>query len=79
MNTRIGAYEVDFAWPAAPLVVEVDGYRFHSGRDAFERDRRRDAELQARGYRVVRITWRQLAERPLAVVARLAQLLAVSA
>jgi very-short-patch-repair endonuclease len=78
VNARIGAYEIDFLWRQHRLVVEVDGYRFHSSRNAFERDRRRDAELQARGFRVVRITWRQLVEQPLAVVARLAQLLAVS-
>ena len=43
---------------------------------AFERDRRRDADLNAAGFRVLRITWRQLAEEPMAVIARLAQALA---
>jgi very-short-patch-repair endonuclease len=42
----------------------------------FERDRLRDADLQAAGYRVIRITWRQLQSRPEAVIARLAQALA---
>jgi very-short-patch-repair endonuclease len=50
--------------------------RFHSSRRAFERDRRRDADLNAAGFRVLRITWRQLVEEPVAVVARLAQALA---
>ncbi len=31
---------------------------------AFETDRARDAHLTAAGYRVIRITWRQLAEEP---------------
>jgi hypothetical protein len=31
-NRRIHGYEVDFAWPAQRLVVEVDGYAFHSSR-----------------------------------------------
>ena len=57
-------------------MVEVDGYRFHSSRTAFERDRRRDADLSARGFRVIRITWRQLVDEPLAVIARVAQALA---
>ncbi|MEA2241128.1 MAG: hypothetical protein QOD24_684, partial [Solirubrobacteraceae bacterium] len=39
------------------------------------RDRLRDARLQAAGYRVMRITWRQLSEQPEAVVARVAQAL----
>ena len=54
------------------LIVEVDGYTFHGGRAAFERDRERDAELQAEGLRVMRVTWRQLVAEPKAVVGRLA-------
>jgi very-short-patch-repair endonuclease len=74
-NTRIGPYEIDALWQQQRLVVEVDGYAFHSGRGAFERDRVRDADLQARGLRVVRVTWRQLVDEPEAVVARIACLL----
>jgi hypothetical protein len=55
-NTRIGPYEVDMAWRSARLVVEVDGWAFHSTRAAFERDRARDADLQARGFQVLRFT-----------------------
>jgi very-short-patch-repair endonuclease len=72
-NVKLGPYEVDFLWREQRLVVEVDGFRYHSSRTAFERDRARDAALAARGYRVVRVTWRQLVEEPYAVVARLAQ------
>jgi very-short-patch-repair endonuclease len=71
-NTRIGRYEVDLVWPRAKLVVEVDGYAFHSTRQAFERDRARDAALLLGGHRVVRITWRQIVREPHAVVATLA-------
>jgi very-short-patch-repair endonuclease len=67
---------VDFLWRDRRLVTEVDGYRLHSSRVSFERDRGRDAELNAAGFRVIRITWRQLVEEPAAVVARLAQALA---
>lgn len=56
-------------------MVEVDGYAFHSSRAAFERDRVRDAELQAAGYRVLRVTWRQVTGEPEAVIARIAALL----
>ena len=57
------------------LVVEVDGFAFHSSRAAFERDRVRDAELQAMGYRVLRVTWRRLVAEPDVIVAQLAALL----
>jgi very-short-patch-repair endonuclease len=78
VNARLGGHEVDLLWAAQRLVVEVDGFAYHGGRAAFERDRLRDAELQAAGYRVVRVTWRQLVERPEALIARLAQALARS-
>ncbi|MDP9385127.1 MAG: endonuclease domain-containing protein [Actinomycetota bacterium] len=41
-------------------------------RAAFERDRIRDAKLQAAGLRVLRITWHRLVGAPEAVVATLA-------
>lgn len=75
-NVVVGRYELDALWPGHRVVVEVDGWQFHGTRQAFERDRRRDMELQALGYRVVRVTWRQMRDEPLAVVARLAALLA---
>jgi hypothetical protein len=46
------------------LVIEVDGFAFHSSRWSFESDRRRDAKLVAQGFRVMRVTWRQIAEEP---------------
>jgi very-short-patch-repair endonuclease len=78
-NARLGPYEVDFLWLDHRLVVEVDGFAFHSSRTAFERDRARDADLTARGFRVIRVTWRQLQREPHAVVATLAAALARAA
>ncbi|HET8758792.1 MAG TPA: type IV toxin-antitoxin system AbiEi family antitoxin domain-containing protein [Solirubrobacteraceae bacterium] len=74
-NTRVAGWEVDALWPRERLVVEVDGFAYHGNRAAFERDRRKDAALVAAGYRVVRITWRQLVDEPHVVVALLARLL----
>jgi very-short-patch-repair endonuclease len=75
VNAPLHGYEVDLLWWQQRLVVEVDGYRFHSTRAAFERDRRKDADLQAAGYRVLRFTWRQITKESDAVIARLAQAL----
>ena len=75
-NVHLHGWEVDALWRDARVVAEVDGYAFHASRAAFERDRARDAALQAAGYRVVRITWRQLTDRREALVARLAATLA---
>ena len=57
-------------------MVEVDGFAFHSDSAAFEADRLRDAELVARGLTVIRITWRQIADEPEALLVRLARALA---
>ena len=72
-----GGWQADFLWADQRLIVEVDGYPFHSGRRAFERDRRRDQAHIAAGYIVIRVTWRQLTEAPLMVVAAIARALGI--
>jgi very-short-patch-repair endonuclease len=76
VNQRVEGYEVDLVWRDHNLIVEIDGYAFHSTRRSFERDRRRDQALVAAGWRVVRVTWRQLTERPEAIAVMLATALA---
>lgn len=71
-NTKVCGHEVDLHWAGHRLVVEFDSWTYHSTRAAFERDRRRDADLQLAGNRVIRVTHRQLAGDALALVARLA-------
>jgi very-short-patch-repair endonuclease len=71
INVRIGPYEVDILWRAERLVVEVDGYRYHSDRRAFEADRARDRELARRGFAVLRFTDRELSRDPNAVATSL--------
>jgi very-short-patch-repair endonuclease len=59
-----GIGECDIVWPEARLVVELDGYETHGARYSFEADRARDRALQVAGWRVIRITWRQLRDDP---------------
>jgi hypothetical protein len=68
--------ELDARWPEQRLVVELDGFATHGTREAFERDRARDRALQVAGWRVVRVTWRQLTTEPDEIAAQLALLLA---
>jgi very-short-patch-repair endonuclease len=74
-NVLIRDFEVDALWRAERLVVEIDGFAFHSSPEAFERDRQRDGVLAAAGFRVMRTTWRQLTSEPEALLVRLAQAL----
>ena len=64
-NHEIGGRRRDFAWPDHRLVVETDGYRYHSSREAKRRDNRRDRELTALGWRPLRFTYEEIAFRAL--------------
>jgi very-short-patch-repair endonuclease/predicted transcriptional regulator of viral defense system len=75
-NVRIEGHEVDLVWRAQRLVVEIDSWAFHSLRRSFEGDRRRDQVLVGKGWRVIRITARQLTHEPERVAATLATTLA---
>jgi len=68
-------FEVDCLWSEQRLIVELDGRATHGTARAFEGDRARDRLLQVDGWRVVRITWRQLRDDAPAVVADLRRLL----
>lgn len=58
-----GVGYVDFL-VAGRLVVEIDGYEFHSSKEQFEVDRARDAALFARGYPTLRIPARVVIHEP---------------
>jgi very-short-patch-repair endonuclease len=64
VNESVDPYTPDFRWSRQRLVVELDGFETHGTRDAFERDRARDRQLLAAGWRVARITKRQLDRTP---------------
>jgi very-short-patch-repair endonuclease len=63
-NAIIEGLEVDCVWPEHRLIVELDGHATHAPAHAFEADRARDRKLEAAGWRVIRITWRQLHDTP---------------
>lgn len=74
-NVTLAGVLVDFHWPGTTLVVETDGYAYHSGRAAFERDRERDQRLTLAGYAVVRFTYDQVTRTPEVVAGRIRRLL----
>jgi len=45
-NVKLGIWEVDCHWPEQRVALELDGRRFHSAQQDFERDRRKDTALQ---------------------------------
>jgi very-short-patch-repair endonuclease len=76
VNVSLLDYVVDFMWPSARLIVEVDGRATHATRRAFQEDRDRDGRLAVAGYRVLRFTWWDVTRRPAVVADRVRRLLA---
>lgn len=69
-------FEIDLAFPAWRIAIEVDGYAYHHADDRFQRDRTKQNALIAAGWRVLRFTWADIDERPGYVLAQVVQLLA---
>jgi Protein of unknown function (DUF559)/Transcriptional regulator, AbiEi antitoxin len=78
VNAVVEGLEVDMLWRSQRAIVEIDGYAFHRGRRAFERDPERDTILTLAGYRVIHITYKKLTREPAQVAERVFRLLAGS-
>lgn len=48
-------YELDFALPDRKIAFELDGYTYHSSRNAWSHDRRRDLRLSLAGWHIHRL------------------------
>lgn len=57
----IGPYWADFALPKYKLVIELDGRKYHKGRE--DHDRRRDAFMRKKGWKVMRFTYHDVKKR----------------
>jgi very-short-patch-repair endonuclease len=64
-------YRVDFAWPRAMLLLEVDSFRWHANARSHADDLRRANQLAAWGWTVIRAAPTELAESPEAVLCAL--------
>jgi hypothetical protein len=64
----------DFVWRPQRVIVETDGRKAHSTRQARERDPRRDQRAILAGWTPIRTTWRQIFRRPQELGTTLVQL-----
>ena len=74
-NKPAGGRRVDCRWPDRRLTVELDSYRYHRSRHAWEQDRRREREARARGDEFRRYTYGDVTESPGLMLAELRPLL----
>jgi hypothetical protein len=63
-NRVAGAHRVDCRWPERRLTVELDSFRYHNSRYAWEHDRRRERDARARGDEFRRYTYGDVFEEP---------------
>jgi very-short-patch-repair endonuclease len=71
-QVRLAGYAVDFLWPEARVVFEIDGYKVHTTRRAFDRDRRKDLALKEAGHDPNRVSRDQVKHEPEIVIAHVA-------
>ena len=71
--------EVDALYREQRLIIEVDSWKFHSSRASFERDRAKDADALAHGYRTLRVTDERLTSDGAQEAARIRRILAAPA
>lgn len=78
-NTEVAGRHVDAFWPPS-LAVEVDSFKFHGTTPRkFRNDHDKTAALELAGIRLIRVTWWQLVDEPLATAARLGRALYATA
>jgi hypothetical protein len=74
-NIPRGGHWVDCRWRDHPLTVELDSYRYHGTRHAWETDQKRELGARQRGDEYRRYVWGDVFEQPGATVEDLQQLL----
>lgn len=77
VRTAGSTYYADMAYPDEMLALEADGYAYHSGKESFERDRRRASALASAGWRIIHVTNASLKHHPERIVENLARALGV--
>jgi very-short-patch-repair endonuclease len=74
-NRSASGRRVDCRWPEQRLTVELDSYRYHRSRHAWEQDRGREREARARGDDFCRFTHDDVFETPSEMLSELRGLL----
>jgi very-short-patch-repair endonuclease len=76
-NEKVHGHRADVIWREFKVIVEFDGVGTHDNPRSYEDDRATDRALTALGYRVLRVTWKQLTKQPQKVVAEVSAAIAI--
>lgn len=64
MEYPMGIYSLDFAWPKKNLAIEIDGEQHQRFEEYRERDCRKDKYAEDHGWKILRITWKDMHHNP---------------
>jgi len=67
-----GEYHLDFPWPEVMLVVEVNGWEYHSSYKAFHHGMTRQNTLTLDGYSFLNYSWSHVTKTPATVIREIA-------
>lgn len=62
INAKLNGKEVDALYEAEKLIIELDHWRYHGNRRAFDGDHQRDSDHRTLGFDTVRYTGEQLTD-----------------
>ena len=71
LGFAVAEYDIDLAFPAQRVAIEVDGWAWHVDVERFRQDRRRQNTLVNAGWTVLRFTWHDVSGDPRRVVAEI--------
>lgn len=57
-------FSLDFAWPYKKLCIEIDGEQHQRFASYVERDKLKNKALEASGWKILRIIWRDIYAEP---------------
>lgn len=63
-----GRYSLDFAWPHKKVAIEIDGDQHQRFQVYIDRDLRKDSKLRDEGWKVLRISWKEMCRNTKAVI-----------
>ncbi len=71
--------QVDLAFPAQRVAIELDSARWHDNRESFVNDRRRHNAITLAGWTVLSFTWSDYSRHPVSLCKSVSQALAAAA
>jgi very-short-patch-repair endonuclease len=71
-------WRLDFVYPQHKVLIEVDGRRWHAGRQQARSDRHRDNVMNVRGWVVLRFTWEDVMNDPAYVIDQVRRALGIA-